>query len=363
MEVDERGARILCAASRATLLAMRSAAFAVLASLLCLSSANAADTRDLAKMLEEAERIRGTDKVKSRQLLDQVERALTPASDPLIAAQAQLLECKFADTPAAAYPAVVAGLRLAERANNVALRVKLMACRGNALEFDGRSVEAEKEFGAAAVLASGAKEQALEAEARGRQAWLQYSRGAMADALANLQTDYRISAQLGNEKERLDALSVMANVYADANVGQYDRAIEYYRQLVTEYGKHGQPNDVADTLFNIGSTFETKGNPSAAELYYRRALASAIMKQDRAAEALPYFEAALAFYEKERDAGNIAFVKQFRGMAYRRLGRADDALRDLAAARSYYEKDQNARFLDKNSDETALVYEQLGDWR
>lgn len=242
--------------------------------------------------------------------------------------------------------------------------------------------DAELAFATATALAVRANDVKVEAEARAKLATLLYDRGAMAEALANLQRVYRISAQLGNEKARLDALADMANVYADVKVGQYDRAIEYYRQLVKGYATHGQPNDVADTLFNIGSTFEVKGNMTAAEFHYRQALASfeklrrgddiaftkralgsSLVKQNRASEALPLYDAALAFYENARNDQGIAHVKQFRAMAYRRLGRAEEALRDLAAARRYYEKERNARYLERNNEETALVYEQIGDWR
>ena len=178
-----------------------------------------------------------------------------------------------------------------------------------------------------------------------------------------------------------NALSNIANVYADSHVAQYDRAIEYYKQLLNEYEKHGQPSDVADTMFNIASTLQTKGDFTAAELHYRRALAAfqklgkaadvaftkrdlalALMKQGRAAESLPLLDASVAFYEG-KDEENVAHARQFRGMAYRRVGRLRDALRELDRARRFYERENNVRFLEKNVEETALVYSQLGDWR
>lgn len=348
--------------------------------LFCSIRTAAADPRELARMLSDAEKIRPTDKVKSRQLLDVVQRALEAAPDPALRAQAQLLECTWADEPTVAYRAVELGLPFADDAKSSVLRARLLICRGAALQFDSRSREAETAYATAIVLAVQAKEGAVEADARSKLGWLQYNRGAMADALTNLQASYRISARLKDEKMRLDALSIMANVYADAGVAQYDRAIEYYRQLLAAYEKHGRPNDVADTLFNIGSTFETKGNQAAAEQHYiralaafetlrmprdiaytRRALGSSLMKQGRLNDALAYFDAALAFFEEANDLSGIAFVKQFRGSAYRRLHRAEDALRDLAASREFFETEKNARFLEKNVDETALVYEQLGD--
>jgi len=343
--------------------------------------AGAADTARLQAMLDEAEKIRATDKAGARRLLDEVERDKTSQSDPSLVAHVQLLECRFGDVPAAAYRAVTIGLAAAERAGSIALRAKLLGCRAGALLADGKSVDAEREYGNAAALARQIGDRRLEAESLGSIGYLQYTRGAMADALANLQNAYRLSAQLGDEKGRLEALSNIANVYADAHMAQYDRAIEYYRQLLTEYEKHGQPSDVADTTFNIGSTFEAKGELAAAELHYRRALAafqkldhaadvaftkrslgSALMKQGHAAEALPLLDASVAFYDG-RDEENAAHSRQIRGMVYRRLGRLPEALSDLDAARRFFERENNVRFLEKNAEEVALVESQLGDWQ
>jgi diguanylate cyclase (GGDEF)-like protein len=350
---------------------------------LCLVAgvrAGAADVAQLQRTLDEAERVRASDKPRARWLLDEVERE-KPA-DPTLVAHVQLLECKWADVPAAAYRAVSIGLAAAERAGSVSLRAKLMACRAGALTADGKAGAAEQEYGTVAALARQLNDQALEAEAMVNIGYLQYSRGAMADALTNLQAAYRLSARLGDEKGRLDALSDIANVYADAHVAQYDRAIEYYRQLLGEYEKHGQPSDVADTLFNIGSTLEVKGDFPAAELHYRRALnifqklgrasdiaytkrslGSALMKQGRAGEALRLLDESLAFYERGHDEENTAHARQFRGMALRRLGRFPEALAELDAARRFFERDNNVRFLEKNAEEVTRIYAQLGDWK
>jgi diguanylate cyclase (GGDEF)-like protein len=352
----------------------------VACAVVCLAGivqAGAADTTRLQARVDEAERTRTSDKAKARQLLDAIERENT--RDPMILARVQLLECKWADAPPAAYHAAAIGLTLTKSA---AIRAKLLACRASALMTDGKAVDAERDFGTAVALAKQAGDLPLQAEALGNIGYLQYSRGAMADALTNVQTSYRINAQLGDEKGRLEALSMIANVYADAQVAQYDRALEYYRQLLADYDKRRQPSDVADTLFNIASTHEAKGDFRAAELHYRRALSSfqklgqpkdvaftkralgsALMKQGKASEALPLLNEALSFYDGAHDAENVAFVRQFRGMAYRRLGRLPEALIELEAARRFFEQQKNVRFLEKNAEETALVYAQLADWQ
>jgi diguanylate cyclase (GGDEF)-like protein len=351
--------------------------------LVCLIAgvrAGAADALRLQRMLDDAERVRASDKPRARQMLDEVERA--KVADDTIVARVQLLECKWADDPAASYRAVEIGLPAAERARRAGLRANLMACRAGTLMAEGKGSAAEQEYLAVVAMARQLHDLPLEAEAVGDIGFLQYNRGAMADALANLQTSYRLFAQLGDEKGRLEALSNIANVYADAHVGQYDRAIEYYRQLVGEYEKHGQPSDVADTTFNIGSTFEAKGDFGAAELYYRRALSafqkleqakdvaytrralgSALMKQGRMVEAVRLLDEALAFYELAHDEDNTAIARQLRGMAYRRMGRPVEALAELDAARRFFERENNVRFLEKNAEEVTLIHAQLGDWK
>lgn len=277
----------------------------------------------------------------------------------LVTILAQLLDCTQAKTPAAR-----------------------LQCSGAAYESAGRMADAERDYLAAARSAAAAHDEGTAAQALSSAGYLQYLRGAMADALANSQDAYRKSGLAGDEKARLDSLALMAHIYADSKVAQYDKAIEYYRQLLPAYETLGERAEVGDTLFNLGQTYETKGELAAAEDYQRRALAlfrelqrpddvaltqralgSCLMKQGRAAAALPLLNDALAFFEAKRDPASIAFVRQFRGMAERRLGRNAEALRDLEAARGYYQSEKNIRFLERNWAETALVHAAAGDWR
>src|SRR4051794_34890860 len=86
----------------------------------------------LPRLLDEAERLRKSDKPRARQLLDEVNRALAAKPDPLLIARAQLLECKWAGVPAVAYRAVAIGLDAAAKAHDDRLRAQLLQCRGNA---------------------------------------------------------------------------------------------------------------------------------------------------------------------------------------------------------------------------------------
>ncbi|HEX8170231.1 MAG TPA: tetratricopeptide repeat-containing diguanylate cyclase [Thermoanaerobaculia bacterium] len=354
----------------------------VVYALVCVALAARVEAADARRMLDEAERIRPADKIRSRALLDAVERDSAALADPGIAARVQLLECTWSDSPPPAHRAYELGIAAARRAGDLALQAKLTACQATALLIEQRQPEAEQTFAAAAALANKAGDATTESDALGNLGYMQYNRGAMADALTSLQTAYRICTRIGDGKRRREILSVIANVYADSHVAQYDRAIEYYRQLIPEYEQAGQHSDVADMLFNIGSTYEVSGNARQAETYYRRALAafeklgkkddiaftqralgSALMKLQRPREALPLLDGAVHHYDANHDVEALAGARQYRGIAYRRIGRYDDALRELALARQFYERQNNVRFLDKNLEETALAYAQRGDWR
>ena len=65
----------------------------------------AADQTKVQGILDEAEHVRASDKVKARRLLDEVERDAGAQADPTLVARMQWLECKWADAPAAAYRA------------------------------------------------------------------------------------------------------------------------------------------------------------------------------------------------------------------------------------------------------------------
>jgi len=348
--------------------------FAVLLALLALGP--------LPQRLDEADRIRKSDKPRARQMLDEVERELAANPDPRLIARAQLLECRWADAPPDAYRAVDIGLAAAATAHDERLHAQLILCRGNALQFGGRSPDAEHDFVDAARIASAVGDGETSDEALSNAGYSQYTRGAMAEALANLNAAYRGAEARGDEKRRLEALSLIANVYADVHVAQYDKAVEYYRQLLAAYERRGEQSDVADTLFNLGATSETKGDLAAAEEYYRRALrgfqqlkkpadvafcqralGSCLIKQGRAGVAMPLLDASLAYYESTHDAEATASARQTRGIAERRLGRATEALADLAAARAFFEREKNTRYLERNLGETALAHATRGEWQ
>lgn len=254
--------------------------------------------------------------------------------------------------------------------------------RGIALEEAGRYAEAARHYAAARAAADRSGDRGLLADALAHQGYVQYVAGDMNQSLVNLRRAYDLQTAAGNAEGRRAALETIAHIYADAKVGQYDRAVEYYRQLLTEYEEAGAGPLVADTLFNIGSTIERKGDPSAALEWFHRALAAeeklgrveeaayvrrsigiALGKVGRPAEALPVLDRALRVFVETKNVDRAMMTRQSRGIVLRKLGRTSAAIADLEATRRWFASQKSTRFLEKSEDELAGAYADAGRWR
>lgn len=253
---------------------------------------------------------------------------------------------------------------------------------GAAHETAGRLVDATRDYAAARDAAQKSGDPALLADSFILLGYIQYYQGEINDALGNLIRAYNIAVAIKDHDGQLAALSDIADVYADPKVGQYDRAIEYYRLMLAQYEKGTDGTKVADTLFNIASTEERKGDIVAALDWYRRALAAeeklgrrgeaayvkrsigvSLGKLGRATEALQLLDEALRDFEQQKEVERAMHVRQSRGIVYRKLGRFGDAIADLEATRPWFIKQQNTRFLEKSEEELALAYSEAGRWR
>ncbi|MBV9496327.1 MAG: GGDEF domain-containing protein [Acidobacteria bacterium] len=294
------------------------------------------------------------------------------SSDAKARAEAFQKKCWESADADAAIAAANAGLTLG------ALKGELLSCRGNALENAGRIDDALRDYLAARAEAQRTGNRKLEASALVQSGYTRYSRGDMNEALADLQQAYAFN----EPTSRNLALSYIAHVYADAKVAQYDKAIEYYQQLLPQYTAAGARANVADTLFDLGSTFERKGDFDHALTWYRQALEAerslgrkgeeayvkrsigvTLTKLGRPNEALPLFDEALAQFTTAKDPDRIAIVRQSRGIAYRKLNRLPEAIADLEVSRAYFAAQKNTRFLEKSEDELALALAAAGRWQ
>jgi diguanylate cyclase (GGDEF)-like protein len=195
----------------------------------------------------------------------------------------------------------------------------------------------------------------------------------------DLDEGYRLSATMGDSTRIRSALNAIANLYADPHVGRYDRAIEFYQQLLEAHRAAHDEKEVAAAYFNLGSTLERKGSLEQALAHYRRALAIdaglgdpvevatdrravavVLYKLNRPAESLREIDRALAAFERAGEAESVAAARLTRGVALRMLGRNDEALADLDAARVRFR--ENPRYLEKVEEERALALAAAGRW-
>ncbi|HEY0155732.1 MAG TPA: tetratricopeptide repeat-containing diguanylate cyclase [Thermoanaerobaculia bacterium] len=261
-------------------------------------------------------------------------------------------------------------------------RTELLVCRGYAHEQIGNVNEAMRDYEAAVKSAEQTPDDVAYADALALRGELRSYRGEFDAAMEDLQKSYAVSVRLRNERKQLHALNAIANLYADRRVGAYDKAIEYYRQVLPFHEKANRLDEVANTYYNIAATLDTKGDSAAALPEYQRALALERRRGDPAAiadvqrglgivlgklgrneEALAVLDEALATYLKHRDLESIAHVRLARGTVLRKLGRTAEAVRELEAARVRLESTKSYRFLEKAHDERAQVYAAMGNWR
>lgn len=260
--------------------------------------------------------------------------------------------------------------------------VRALLDRGIANEKAGRLNEAERDYLAVIAAATRSGDHVLLAGGLVHRAYLEYYRGDINEGLVDVRRAYDLSTAAGNAAGRREALELIGHIYADTKVGQYERAVEYYRQLLAEYEAAGAGNEVADTQYNIASTLERKNDLAGALEWYRRALASeeklgrrdeeefvrrsigvTLGKLGRPAEALPLLDQALRFFVETKDTERAMVVRQSRGIVLRKLGRTAAAVDDLEASRRWFAAQKNTRFLEKSEDELAGAYADAGRWR
>jgi tetratricopeptide (TPR) repeat protein len=283
--------------------------------------------------------------------------------------------------PQAALNLVQDRLPQAEEAGDAKTVVALRLCAGYADENAGRSEEALRAYESVVADAERLAADdtlALALALRGEQ---RHERGLFDAALEDLQRAYRLSAEKKFDSTERYALNAIATVYADDNVGDFDRALEYYRLLLVAHEKTQNPANIATSHFNIGATLEKKGEFEGAlvELtkaldierqrklpgqigYCERAIGINLTKAGRPKDALVHLQAAYAAFEEAKDADMLQATRLSRGAAMRRAGRVQEALADLDAVLVYYEKQKDDRFLKKVYEERTSALAAAARW-
>ena len=335
-----------------------------------------------ARLVAQAEALQAKDAAAGLAL---VQKALAdPRMDAATHRKAIPLRCWLAaDAAIGKVPAFAAGdLPDAERLGEQTVISELHACRGYARDEAGDESGAARDFEAALAAGERAGDAAAIAQASVLRGELRYELGDTARALADLQLAYRIQQQRKDRSRANYALNAIANLYADERVGEYDKALDYYRQLLAGDQAAHDEREESTAWFNIASTLEHKGDLEGAVGGYRksleiemrrgdadkvasvrRAYGVALVKLGRMGEAMQLFDQALARFRRSGDDEDVAAASLSRAVAFRKLGKLQDANADLAVARGYFTRNRNLRYLEKIESEQALSYAAAGDWR
>ena len=306
-----------------------------------------------------------------------------PAANSVLTLDARSRSCiDTAVTDAkAALPTAERGLGEARAAGDRNAEARFLRCIGYAHEALGENREAFAAYAAAVRAADAGGDREALADAlvlRGEQL---HSSGDFDAAIADLKRSYDLYRAAGLEKSETYVLNAMANLYADPNVGDYDKALAYYRDLLARHRADGNRAEMATAHFNIGATLESQHEYARALDEYRRALdlyralgdeesvaetrrviGAAMVKQGQAAAAIGWIDQALEWYRRANNADGVARILLTRGIAWRAAAQPSQALQDLDASRLYFQARGNQRFLVRIDEERARAYADLGRW-
>jgi diguanylate cyclase (GGDEF)-like protein len=273
------------------------------------------------------------------------------------------------------------GLAAAARSGDAAAIARMRICRAYGRDHEGQVLQAIEDYDFAAREGARLHNDSIRATAQMYRGEIHYYRGDFHRALVDLTAAYDIFTKMSWKDRELYTLNAMANVYADTRVGEYDKAIEYYQQILPERVRQGNQLEIGVTYFNLGSTYESKGDLKQALSYFNRALeidlqrndpaevatdkrsiGVVLNKLDRPAEALVMLDQALAYWQKDGNAERIGAVQIPRAAVLRKLGRCVEVLEELNEARDVFAASDNKRFLVRIDEENALCYASLGNY-
>jgi diguanylate cyclase (GGDEF)-like protein len=350
------------------------------------ASPASADSREAQAraLLAQAEIAAEGDPKAAAEFAERADALLSGSYDQRLRRQARTQVCisHAVFAPAEALQIVEKDLPGARAADDQKAVARLLGCKGNALEMLGRVGAAidSYEAGLRAAQTSGDRETIASLYAyRGEH---RHYLGRYDEALEDLDRAYALHLQTGSERGQRYTLNAIANLYSDPNVGEFDRAIEYYRQLLKSDEALGSEAAIATTLFNIALSYEEKGEYDAALRELRRALeidrrlgdrdamaeeeraiGAILVKQGKTAESLDWIERALGYFAESGDRDGIARTRFVRADALHLSRRTGDALRDLDAAERHFSDENNLRYLARIFEKRAKIHAEAGDWR
>jgi diguanylate cyclase (GGDEF)-like protein len=308
--------------------------------------------------------------------------ALAGAADRSLKVKAEVTRCwaglEVGTDSAAAYAAMAVADATAIGDDGLVARARV--CRAMVRERAGQLDAAMLDYDFGVSEGTRLRNDSIRAEALVYRGELRYSRGEFNTAIVDMNMAYRLFTALHNDNRQRYALNAIANLYADKRVAEYEKALEYYRQLLEANRKINSVTEMAVAYFNLGSTLEQQGKYREALVEYQhglaldqqrndpdevaedqRAIGAVLYKLNRPKEALEIVQRAVARAESTGDSAALGRMRLTRGIALRLLGRTAEALADLDFSKS--RNLDNNRYLEKIEAERALALAALGRWR
>src|SRR4051794_20872782 len=115
---------------------------------------------------------------------------------------------------------------------------RLRLCRGHAREETDQS-GALDDYDVSIDAARRAAVRDVLADALVTRGEIEYDRGDFRRSIEDLNESYQLHTALGNTDRVYYVLNAIANLYADARMGQYERALDYYRQILERQTREG----------------------------------------------------------------------------------------------------------------------------
>jgi diguanylate cyclase (GGDEF)-like protein len=364
---------------------MRDRIFIAALALAAAAPLHAQQGPDPRALLAQAEQLQDVDDEGALRLVNQALPLLQRPEDRPLRLKALAMQCwSSAEViePDAQVRLAQRGIAQAQAAGDEHAHADLRVCRGYAYDAGSHPTEALADYDFGVREGRRLRDARVLATALLLRGEFRYYRGELGGALEDLNESYALYSRLKDESRIRLVLNAVANVYADDRVAQYDRAIDYYRQVLASNQAAGQQTNVATGYYNLGSTLELKGDLAGALGYFRRALelerrlgdehdvaecqrkiGVVLGKMNRHAEALRWLNDALAYFQRTDEAESIARTRLSRAVALRRVGRAPDALADLDGALAHFRAARNDRFLERVQAERALAFAAVGDWK
>lgn len=274
------------------------------------------------------------------------------------------------------------GLRTAAQERDGLSKARFLTCEAYATEVAGDMASAAAIYERALAAAIASEDRIAIADAYVFRGENRHYQGRYEDALTDLNRAFDLYAAAGKREGRRYTLNAMANLYIDPHVGEFDKAIEYYEELLKEALAANAPGAIATARFNIASAYEEKGEYEAALREFRRALeidrglgdpeavveeeraiGRVLVAQGKAEEALPLIDRSVAHYAETGNADALTRTRITRATALRKLGRLDEAMRSIESALTHALENDNVRYQAYAYAERVEILAARGDWR